>query len=68
MKKWWLVRLIGGLFIALGIWLIFGQKLPGVTGSGSHSLDGWEKLGALLPIGLGVLILIGSYPIKKGDG
>lgn len=66
MKGWRLIRLIGVLFIAFGVWLMFGQSLPGVTGGGSHSLEGWGKLGALLPIGVGVLILIGSFPKTKG--
>lgn len=58
-------RIISVLFIALGVFLVFGGQMPGVVGAGGHELEGAERLMGVIPIGIGVLFWLGSTPAKK---
>jgi hypothetical protein len=53
------------ILLGFGLCLLFGISLPGVTGSGSHKVEGAERLLGIIPTILGVLLIIGLIPSKK---
>ena len=57
--------IIGVFFVGFGVWLGLGNGVPATTGAGGYQLDGYERLLALGPIFVGVLILLGAFERAK---